>query len=588
MSSIVKYIVTLVLAASLVQASAGAAEALPDYAREYIAGTLFNGTDPSDPAIVDSTQILAIPREMLENISALDWEAGQLERFATDKLYLLVDCPDGTVHALHFRDGKKRNDRKLDASRANVLRRLYSPELFSLPADPLCQAWQERDSVDSTARWQATLALMAGDPWDAATVDRAFGNYTAEGTATDELARALGALAEAEYAAETARAAIWLISRMDKMEFRRENGTDNISDLAAMDARTFYENVFYAVKAQQEFPWAAEVSEADFLQQVLSPRGSGEPLQRWRRHFYLALLPELVDTGEADADWAISVARNAYADYYQYEGDTTWEDFGMLTSLAVHEGRCEDCSNVENAMLRSIGVPGCQAYTPWWGHQDGNHAWTWLRGVGDAPGDGRNGVKVYVKTWDGNEDVTAEYSPVTEITVPCTVADGSEVQLMVWNSDDWRRLCTDKASGGQAVFPDVGCRLNQVLCFRSEGQPDQVCDLRSDGSYSWLNLVPELEAGVEASGSNLREHVLRVDYDKTTPLGEMDPSEDYELLYFTLDGWLAAPAERLSTGGFTFTGHSDRLYRISGPGIANRPFTVFWDSTTETVVTLRR
>jgi hypothetical protein len=556
---------------------ASAAE-LPDYAREYIAGSFFNGTDPGDPAISECTEILEIPPAMLENISTLDWEAGQLKRFADNKLFLLVDCPDGTTHSLMFRDGKKRSDRTLDAGRVRVLRRLYNAELWSLPPDPALQKWLERDDVDNELVWNASLRLCDSKPLDAADLTRAEQNYNSEASSTDELAIALGALADSGYPAETARAAIWLISRMDKMEFRHENGTDNIPDLSAIDAQTFYENVYYAAKARMEFPWAAEVSEEDFLQQVLSPRGSGEPLQRWRRHFYLALLPEVEDFGPEDTDRATSIARNAYADYYQYEGDTTWEDFGMLSSLAVHEGRCEDCSNVENAFLRSIGIPGCQAYTPWWGHQDGNHAWTWLRGIGDPPGDGNNGVKVFVKTWDGNEDVTAAYTPVIEIRVPTAAADESEVQLMVWNSDDWRKLTTEKPAGAEVVFSDVGCRLNQALCFRSEGQPDQLCDLRSDGSYSWLRLDPA--ADDPAAG-------FPVNYDKSTPLGEMDPGEDYELLVYTAQGWITAPSARLSTGGFTFEGYADRLYRISGAGVANRPFTVELDETGE-VATQKR
>ncbi|MCB1217883.1 hypothetical protein KDL44_10845 [bacterium] len=553
-----------------------AADRLPDYAREYIAGSFFNGTDPADPAIADAVEILSIPAEMATEIRALDWEAGQLQRFARPKLYLLVDCPDGTVHALMFRDGRKRNDRTLDASRARVLRRLYSAELWAFPPDPPLATWLAAAAPDPAEVWQQTLQASANEPWDRDTLERAAANYNADGTRRAELALALAALADSDYWHETARAALWLISRMDAMSFRRENGTDSIPDLQAVEARTFYENVHYAVRARAEFPWAADVSEQDFLQQVLSPRGSGEPLQRWRRHFYMAMLPELEDLTMEDAAQAISVARNAYADFYQYEGDTTWEDFGMLTALAVHEGRCEDCSNVENAFLRTLGVPGCQAYTPWWGHQDGNHAWTWIRGMGEAPGDGRNGVKVYVKTWDGNEDVTAEYTPVSSISVPAD-ADGT-LELRVWNSGDWRALCSERAEGGRAVFSDVGCRLNQVLSFAGEGQRELLCDLRSDGGYRWLRMDPL------TSGS---EDGFRVDYDKSTPLGEMDPGADYSLLVYTSTGWQEAPSERLSTGGFSFTGMPDRLYRITGPGIANRPFTVELADNGE-VLTLKR
>jgi len=38
----------------------------------------------------------------------------------------------------------------------------------------------------------------------------------------------------------------------------------------------------------------------------------------------------------------------------------------------------------------------------------------------------------------------------------------------------------------------------------------------------------------------------------------------------------------------SFKAHPDRLYRITGEGIANRPFTVELDAETDEAVTLRR
>ena len=552
---------------------------LPDYAREYLAANVFAGIDPGDPLIDGSVDIITIPESMREYISQNDWERGQLAIFGEDKLHVLALALDGTAHSIVFRDGKKRKDKVLDDAGVRVLRRLYSTELWETPPDALLQAWLDREELDAEERFAATVALCEGQDLklDAETMERASANYNAEATRTEELARALGALADSPYAVETAWAALWLISRMDNMHFYREVRENSVCDLATVDAQLFYENVFYAVKAREEFAVAADVSDDDFLQQVLSPRQTGEPLQRWRRHFYFALEPEVSGLAAAEFTTAISLANAAYDSFYQYEGATTWEDFGMLTALAVHEGRCEDCSNVNNAMLRAIGLPGCQAYTPWWGHTDGNHAWTWIRGVGDPPGDGKNGVKVYVKTWDGRDDVTAEYTPVTVVELETAAVTEDKAALMVWNHDEWRTLAEEPVADGKVVFNDVGCRLDQSLCIRVPGEDDRICDLRTDGSYRWLDL------GAEPGDAE----TFTVDYDKSTPFGEMDPGEDYNLLVYTIDGWVDSDSERLSTGGFTFEGTADRLYRIVGPGIASRPFTVEPDETGE-VVTLRR
>jgi len=556
---------------------------LPLSVRQYLVEHYFAGTDPMDESVDSAVEGLRLPGAILNHIRAVEWESKQLERFASDKLYLLVACPDGSQRAIHFRDGEMRNDRELDDSRVRVLKRLYSDASFTAsPAEEL-QAWLVKDSVDADAVFIAALACVLDQDrlaLDGDTVRRARENLTAPDTNADALARALGALAESPYASENCWAAIWLISRMDKMSFVREQRQYSIPDLESIDARSFYENVFYAVKARNEFPWAADVGDAEFLQFVLSPRGTGEPLQRWRRHFYDALAPEVQGLARDEIGLAIAVANNAYGDYFQYEGDTTWEDFGLLTSLAVHEGRCEDMSNVQCALLHTLGIPACQAYTPWWGHCDGNHAWTWIRGVGDVPADGKNGVKVYVKTWDANEDVTSEYTPVTEIAVETASESEERAELMVWNHDEWRAVARTDIKDGQVTFDNVGCRLNFALLVRIPGDDDRLADVRTDGSVRWLCL--------ETRDAPDEGNAFAVAYEQSSPLGEFQPDKEYTLEYCTMEGWKECSAVRTSAGGLAFTARSDRLYRVAGEGVSNRPFTVELDSNSGEVVTLLR
>lgn len=554
---------------------------IPLPVREYIAEKYFPGVEADSPQLDAAIEVLTVPPAIMRHVRDLGWERGQLERFAADKLFLLVTCPGGSVRALHFRRGEIRNDRELDASRVRVLRRLYSDAAFTAPLAPELNRWLWCDSVNAKQVFLHAASVAAkrdSSRLDAATLDRAYANLTAPGTHSDALARALGALADSTGAPENCWAALWLLSRMDQMSFAREQRELSICDLQTVDAQTFYENVFYAVKARRELPWARQVPDEDFLQQVLSPRGTGEPLQRWRRHFYAALVPEVQHLGARDIDRAIAVATNAYGDYFQYEGDTTWEDFGLLTSLAVHEGRCEDCSNVLNTMLRTLGIPACQAYTPWWGHCDGNHAWTWIRGFGEVPGDGANGVKVYVKTWDGKLDVTADYTPVTAVEFATAAPDGTEAEVLVWNLDDWRVITREKAQGGRVRFDNVGCRLNFALCIRIPDEQERLTDVRTDGSVRWLNLDPS------ASTDGRFTAVL----DVKNPLGEFQPDANYTLERYALDGWQPCPSERTPTGALSFAAHSDFLYRILGEGIAARPFTVELSPETGETVLLRR
>lgn len=535
-------------------------------ARKYIVEKYLGGVDPGDSSAGGAIEILTPAKDIQESAGAMEWEKGQIEKFAADKLFLLVKCPDGKIRSIVFRGGKARNERETDESRIRVLRRLYSGDsLKSPPSEPLA-SWLSRESVNPSELFESAVSCAAGFgglALDAETVSRSRRNMFAEKTRTSALARALGALKETPRAAECCLAAVWLVAKMDKMAFLREQGAGSVDDLSAIDARTFFENVYFAVEARARFPWAAEVKYKDFLEFVLSPRATNEPLQRWRRHFFEALEPEVRGLDAGGADKARAVASNAYADYFQYEGATTWEDFGLLTSLLVHEGRCEDCSNVLNAMYWTLGFPACQAFTPWWGHCNGNHAWTWLRGRGEPPGDGRNGVKVYVKVWDGAEDVTSEYTPVTSIKVEA--AGEGQAELCVWNHEEWRRVARARVKDGFALFENVGCRLHFALLVKVPGGEARLADVRPGGAVSWMSV----SADDPADGKSF-EAVL----DKISPIGEFSPDSEYSLQAWTASGWKDVPSTRHPTGSVAFAARADRLYMMKGKGMTDRPFTV--------------
>lgn len=529
-------------------------------ARKYLVEKYFKGVDPDDKALDDACEILRLPQSMADDVSRLEWEKGQLERFAAPKLFFLAKCPDGKTRAICFRNDERRNDRQLDDARVRILKRLYSDAAYRAEAAPELVKWQGKREVAPTTMLLSACAQMekAKLTLDDATLERAAKNLSAETTNKGEIARALGALAECENAGALCQAGIWLLSRLDAMSFAREDRKSGVADLEAMDARTFFENVFYAVKARNEFAWGKQVSEADFFQHVLSPRGTGEPLQRWRRHFYEALAPELKDVKDAKA--AINLAVTVCYDFFQYEGDTTWEDFGMLTALAVHEGRCEDCSNVENALLRAIGLPACQAFTPMWGHCDGNHAWTEIPGLREASPDGANGVKIYIKNWDGLVDVTAQYTPVTRIEL--STAGKGKASLNVFNSGEWCVVARAEIKDGKVAFENVGCRRNFALCVRVEGEKDRLFDVRTDKSVR------------EVKGAAPEEGRLECRFDKQSPLGEFKPDRDCKVEMWTPEGFVEVESERVSTGALKFSAHSECVYRLVGEGMSNRLFTV--------------
>jgi hypothetical protein len=554
----------LLLIASGVRADDPPALELPAGVREYLAKTYFDNCDPADPRIDKSVEVLGLPATILEHIRKNEWEAGQIENFAANKLHLIVTTPAGKTRSIIFRDGKRRNDRELSPARERIMRRLYSDAAFSAPeAEELKKA--RFAVIEPGKALEAAIARLDDKhALDADTLERARKNLAAAANEGIEIAIALDALGRTGQALENCWAGVWLLSRLDVMNFDREEGEGTIADLQSMRARIFYENVFYATRARHEYPWGAKCGDHDFLQQVLSPRGTGEPLQRWRRHFFEALEPELREL--KDADTAIEMARGATYDFFQYEGETTWEDFGMLTALAVHEGRCEDCSNVENCMLRAAGFPAAQAFTPWWGHQDGNHAWTVIPSIdGSRNGNGEGAIKVYVKTWDKLEDVTAVNAAVLELAVELDEGvKGEKAALHVWNHDEWRVVARSVIGGREVTFKDVGKGRNVVLLVRAENSVDRLFSLAG-------GVIEELSIN---AGAETFDMLLPLE----TDLGVVVPDEPCKLWVCSIAGWIEVDSTRKAEG-LSFKCDVGRLYRLECKGVNSRPFRVKADKT---------
>lgn len=543
---------------------------LPEDVRKYVVERYFKDSTPEDEVINKAVEILTTPESIIKHVEQVEWESGQLDRFAVNKLSFILKTPAGEDRSLVFRDGKKRKDALLTPARTRILTRMYNDTAFSASEHTELSEAKKLKELNPVATLETAIkAASAEYEFDDETLKRARENLSSAKDAGSEFAIGLAALANVEHAVHNQWAAIWLISRMDKMSFRREGGEGSIPDLQAMDAQTFFENVYYATKARKNFPWGKLCNDSDFLEYVLSPRGSGEPIQRWRRHFFKALEPELKGKSEADAKDVVKLVIAATYDFYQYEGDTTWEDFGMLTALAVHEGRCEDCSNVENCMLRSVGFPAAQAFTPWWGHSNGNHAWTVVPSLDKGKNNnGKRAAKVYLKTWDKYVDVTAINTKVTEVTVEFDEGVTAErASLSVWNHEEWRSIARTDIDKCKAVFNDVGCKLNFVLLFRAEGSSDKLVKI-VDGKVMHI---------LNHESTAPSEKAFELEFDKSCKLGEFDPSEEYSVEIHTSKGWLKIDSTRAQTGSVSFKCDPERLYRLVGKGMRDRPFVAEFD-----------
>jgi len=144
-------------------------------------------------------------------------------------------------------------------------------------------------------------------------------------------------------------------------------------------AEVLLDNVNYAYKAKEEFPWAKELPENIFLNYLLTYRDSQEPVENWRPFFYNELYPVVKDL-KTGSEVAYAVNR-WIADRVKYKY-TQREDQGPFETLKGGYGRCEELVIIYNDALRSVGIPARKVWTPYWTAQNDNHAWTevWVDG----------------------------------------------------------------------------------------------------------------------------------------------------------------------------------------------------------------
>lgn len=140
---------------------------------------------------------------------------------------------------------------------------------------------------------------------------------------------------------------------------------------------TDYTTAFYlasvrqSLKARQEMPWGDGIPELLFRHFVLPLRVNNENLDSARIVLYDELKNRVRGMGMKDAILEVNHWCHEHVTY-------TPSDARTLSPLACMKnalGRCGEESTFTVAMLRAIGIPARQVYTPRWTHTDDNHAW---------------------------------------------------------------------------------------------------------------------------------------------------------------------------------------------------------------------
>lgn len=291
-------------------------------------------------------------------------------------------------------------------------------------------------------------------------------------------------------------------------------------DAKSLSADFLLENVQYAYKARAEFPWAKEVPDSVFLNDVVAYANLNENRESWRKDFY-ERFKKYVAPCKTMREAIDSVNRNVRDELLvDYNTKREKPDQAPYESMRQHMASCSGLSILLTDAFRAVGIPSRVAGTPAWHDNRGNHNWNevWIDGqwrfteyypsddldqswfLTDAGKAIKEDVRkaIYAASfkptgsyfplvWDENiryvhaENVTDRYTSLYRAQLSAMPADGSHVALrvMVFKDKDHAEASGDRVATNLDVFKGdkqlYGGRstgatqdMNDVLTFNVE------------------------------------------------------------------------------------------------------------------------
>lgn len=291
-------------------------------------------------------------------------------------------------------------------------------------------------------------------------------------------------------------------------------------DAKSLSADFLLENVQYAYKARAEFPWAKEVPDSVFLNDVVAYANLNENRESWRKDFY-ERFKKYVAPCKTMREAIDSVNKNVRDELLvDYNTKREKPDQAPYESMRQHMASCSGLSILLTDAFRAVGIPSRVAGTPAWHNDRGNHNWNevWIDGqwrfteyypsddldqswfLTDAGKAIKEDVRkaIYAASfkptgsyfplvWDEDiryvhaENVTDRYTSLYRAQLSAMPADGSHVALrvMVFRDKDHAEASGDRVATNLDVFKGdkqlYGGRstgatqdMNDVLTFNVE------------------------------------------------------------------------------------------------------------------------
>ena len=153
-------------------------------------------------------------------------------------------------------------------------------------------------------------------------------------------------------------------------------------DLKTLTSAFLLENVDYAYKARNRFPWAKQIPDSIFLNDVLPYVSMNEKRDNWRKDFYERFSKYVEDC--KDIRCAIDSVNKNIRDEVKVDYNTKREkpDQSPYESMRQGMASCSGLSILLTDAFRAVGIPSRIAGTPNWHDNRGNHNWNevWIDG----------------------------------------------------------------------------------------------------------------------------------------------------------------------------------------------------------------
>lgn len=285
-------------------------------------------------------------------------------------------------------------------------------------------------------------------------------------------------------------------------------------DAKSLSADFLLENVQYAYKARAGFPWAKEVPDSVFLNDVVAYANLNENRENWRKDFY-ERFKKYVAPCKTMREAIDSVNKNVRDELLvDYNTKREKPDQAPYESMRQHMASCSGLSILLTDAFRAVGIPSRVAGTPAWHDDRGNHNWNevWIDGqwrfteyypsddldqswfLTDAGKAIKEDVRkaIYAASfkptgcyfplvWDENiryvhaENVTDRYTSLYRAQLAATPADGKHVALrvMVFKDKDHAEASGDRVATNLDVFKGE----KQLYGGRSTGATQDMNDV---------------------------------------------------------------------------------------------------------------